>query len=84
MNQEQKPDPQIPPVLAPKLSKVGQRWFDRLSAYYIPPQRVDEEVNWVQDADWARLRQDPLRARFLLRWVGLLVLVFLIWASLPI
>lgn len=69
------------PVLAPGLSRYGKRWLDRLFSYWIPPLRPDAEVDWVQDADWARLKQEPLRARFLLRWVGLLVLVFLLWAS---
>jgi len=69
------------PVLAPGLSRYGKRWVDRLFIYWIPPARADDEVDWVQDADWARLKQEPLRARFLLRWLLLLLVVFLLWAA---
>ena len=69
------------PVLAPGLSRYGKRWVDRLFAYWIPPTRPDEEVDWVQDADWARLKQEPLRARFLLRWLILLLIIFVAWAA---
>ena len=69
------------PVLAPGLSRHGKRWLDRLFAYWIAPPRPDTEVDWVQDADWARLKQEPLRARFVLRWLGLLLVVFLVWAA---
>ena len=69
------------PVLAPGLSRYGKRWVDRLFAYWIAPPRPDAEVDWVQDADWARLKQEPLRARFVLRWLGLLLVLFLVWAA---
>ena len=69
------------PVLAPGLSRHGKRWLDRIFGYWIPPLRPDAEVDWVQDADWARLKQEPLRARFLLRWLGLMLVVFVAWAS---
>lgn len=68
-------------VLAPGLSQRGSKLFDRVIAYWIPPPQTDEEVDWVSDADWARLRQAPLRARFLLRWLGGLVVLFLLWAA---
>ena len=73
---------QIQPVLAPGLSRYGKRGLDRLFARWIPPLRPDAEVDWVQDADWARLKQEPLRARFILRWLLVLLVVFLVWASL--
>ncbi len=68
-------------VLAPGLSQRGSKLFDRVIAYWIPPPQTDEEMDWVSDADWARLRQAPLRARFLLRWLGGLVVLFLLWAA---
>ena len=73
---------ELRPVLAPGLSRYGKRWLDRLFAYWIPPLRPDDEIDWVQDADWARLKQEPLRARFILRWLLLLLVLFLVWASL--
>jgi len=81
MSTAEKPQLHQHPVLAPRLSRYGKRWVDRLFAYWIPPTRPDEEVDWVQDADWARLKQEPLRARFLLRWLILLLVVFLLWAA---
>ena len=81
MTEPSKPELHQHPVLAPGLSRYGKRWLDRLFARWIPPLQPDTEVDWAQDADWARLKQEPLRARFLVRWLGLLLLVFLIWAA---
>jgi adhesin transport system membrane fusion protein len=40
-----------------------------------------EDLDWAGEADWARLQQEPLRARILL-WVGLLVILLLVvWAA---
>ena len=69
------------PVLAPGLSQRGRKGLDRLFAYWIPPTQTEEDTDWVSDADWARRQQAPLRARYLLRWVAGLLLLFLIWAA---
>ena len=69
------------PVLAPRLSRYGSGLLERLFAYWMPPPRPDAEVDWVQDADWARLKQEPLRARFVVRWLGALLVIFLLWAA---
>ena len=70
------------PVLAPGLSQRGRKWLDRIFAYWTPPPKnEDEEVDWLSDAEWARSQQAPLRARYLLRWLGGLVLLFLLWAA---
>ncbi len=81
MSEQSKPEFHQRPVLAPGLSRYGKRWLDRVFARWIPPLRPDAEVDWAQDMDWARLKQEPLRARFLLRWLGLLLVVFLAWAA---
>lgn len=80
---EKRPDDAIlrRAILAPKLSARGRVWLDKLYARWIPPEGTHEEMDWVQDADWARLREEPLRARFVLRWVGLIVGVFFLWAA---
>lgn len=67
-------------VLAPELSRRGRAWLDKIFARWLPPPS-NQELDWVQDADWARLKQEPLRARLVLRWLGLLLLLFLIWAA---
>jgi adhesin transport system membrane fusion protein len=54
--------------------------MDRLFARWIPP-RPEDSLGWTADADWARLDQQPLRARYLLRAIGIILLAFLLWAT---
>ena len=61
-------------------SKHARPLLDRLFAKWIPP-RPEESMGWAADADWARLEQEPLRARYLLRWIGGILLVLLLWAA---
>jgi membrane fusion protein, adhesin transport system len=61
-------------------SRHVRPWLDQAFARWIPP-RPEESLGWTADADWARLEQEPLRARALLRWAMLLVLVLIIWAA---
>jgi adhesin transport system membrane fusion protein len=61
-------------------SKHTRPMLDRLFAKWIPP-RPDESPNWATDADWARIDQEPLRARFLLRAILIMIVVFVLWAS---
>ena len=37
--------------------------------------------DWVGEADWARLQQEPLRARGLLWGVGVVLALLLLWAA---
>ena len=55
-------------------------WLDALLSRWIPHENK-EELDWVSDADWARIQQEPLRARFVMRWIGGILLVLLIWAG---
>lgn len=46
------------------------------------PNREDiEAVDFATDADLAMLRQEPLRARVLLRSIGIVAVIFLLWAA---
>jgi adhesin transport system membrane fusion protein len=56
----------------PQLEKVLGRLPDREGA---------EAVDFATDADLAMLRQEPLRARVLLRSLGIVFLVFILWAA---
>lgn len=47
----------------------------------LPNKEEDEAVDFATDADLAIIRQEPLRARVLLRSIGIGVAVFLIWAA---
>ena len=61
-------------------SKHARPLLDRLFARWIPP-RPDESLGWTADADWARLDQEPLRARYLLRLIGVVLLVGVLWSA---
>ncbi|MDO9466762.1 MAG: HlyD family type I secretion periplasmic adaptor subunit [Thiobacillus sp.] len=62
------------------LSKHTRPLLDRLFARWIPP-RPDASLGWAADADWARMDQEPLRARYLLRFIGVLLLLLVLWAA---
>jgi adhesin transport system membrane fusion protein len=47
----------------------------------LTPIEDTEHMDWEGEADWARLQQDPLRARLLMRVVGVTLLVLLVWAA---
>ena len=40
-----------------------------------------ESLDWADDADWARLQQEPLRARAQLRLAVLFLLLLVLWAA---
>ncbi len=62
------------------VSRRTRPLFDRIFSRWLPAQDAND-VDWVSDADWASLQQEPLRARGLLR-VALAVLIGLIvWAA---
>lgn len=54
--------------------------IDRLFARWIP-EKTDEDLDWVTDAEWARLQQEPVRARAILRALGYIVIILLVWAA---
>jgi adhesin transport system membrane fusion protein len=45
------------------------------------PLRPDGNQDWAGDADWARLEQEPLRARALLHWGALVLVALVVWAA---
>ena len=47
----------------------------------LPSQEESETVDFATDADLAILRQEPLRARMLLRTIGIVVALFIMWAA---
>ncbi len=63
------------------LQKRSAAFIDRLFARWIPD-RTEEDLDWVSDAEWARLQQEPLRARAVLRAIVVILLVLLLWAAL--
>lgn len=47
----------------------------------LTPAGAAESLDWADDADWARLQQEPLRARALLRLAFLFLLLLVLWAA---
>jgi len=47
----------------------------------LPSREEVEVVDFATDADLAMLRQEPLRARFLLRSIGVVFVLFIVWAA---
>lgn len=45
------------------------------------PRRPDSNRDWTEDADWARMEQEPLRARALLHWGAFALAALLVWAA---
>lgn len=58
----------------------GREYIDMIFRRWIP---LDEEepLDWVGDADWAQLQQEPVRARALLKIFGITILLLLFWAA---
>lgn len=65
-----------------RFSEVGGKPFrpfmDRLFAKRVTAAHLNRD--WASDADWARLQQDPIRARWFLYVVLLAIVALLVWA----
>ena len=71
---------------ATALSKLQARfdwfggWIEQQQRRWLPP-GPDPTQGWGADSEWARLQQEPLRARALIRWTALFLAVMVIWAA---
>ncbi len=63
-----------------RLAKPLGRWVDTLWARWIKPGAGSGD--WLDDADWARIQQTPLRARALLYGLAITFVLLLAWAAL--
>ncbi|UQB41515.1 HlyD family type I secretion periplasmic adaptor subunit [Thiomicrospira microaerophila] len=54
---------------SPLLDRVFNRWFDQ-----------SNQKDWVTDAEWAKIQQEPVNARALLYGVVLVLVLLIIWA----
>ena len=66
--------------LVTRSARSSQATFGPLVARLTPIEEKDH-LDWAGDADWARLQQEPLRARQLLRLAAAALLIMLIWAA---
>jgi adhesin transport system membrane fusion protein len=60
--------------------RIGREFIDRLFARWIP-EKTDEDLDWAADSEWAQIRQEPIRTRAVLRWIGVVLLILLLWAT---
>lgn len=80
----------LPPRLKALLAAVIARleaiavrfapWVDRYLKSQ-PNRELDEAADFVADSDAAILHQEPLRAQVLLRSIGIVVVIFILWAA---
>jgi membrane fusion protein, adhesin transport system len=63
-----------------KLGVPASRVIEKAFARWLAFKAVDQR-DWVTEADWAKLQQEPVRARLLLRVMALIMLVLFIWAA---
>jgi adhesin transport system membrane fusion protein len=66
--------------LVNRSANATQATFGPLVARLTPIDEKDH-LDWAGDADWARLQQEPLRARQLLRLAAGALLLLLLWAA---
>lgn len=59
---------------------VSEATFGSLIKRLTPVDEPDQ-LDWAGDADWARLQQEPLRAKRLLRLAAVALVVMVIWAA---
>lgn len=62
------------------VSRTGDGTFGPLVKRLTPFDEKDQ-LDWAGDADWARLQQEPLRARGLLRLAALVMVLLIVWAA---
>jgi adhesin transport system membrane fusion protein len=67
-------------ALIKRTSRTGDATFGPL-VKRLTPTDDQEQLDWAGDADWARLQQEPLRARRLLRLAAGAMVLLLVWAA---
>ncbi len=64
-----------------KLGIPASKFIDKTYARWLDPLH-GQPGDWVTDSDWARLQQEPVKARLLLRVIALIIFMLLVWAAL--
>src|SRR4051812_5291869 len=63
-----------------KLGLPATRYIDKAYARWLDPLH-EQPKDWVTDSDWAKLQQEPVRARVLLRVIALIIFLLIVWAA---
>jgi len=61
-----------------RVGKRTERWLDRATGRWL---RVPDKAGWEVDGEWARVQQEPVRARALLWVVFFALIALLVWAG---
>lgn len=65
------------------LEKIGipaSGFIDKIYSRWLAP--INEQTHdWLDDADWAQVQQEPLRARALLYGIAIVLLLLFLWAA---
>lgn len=64
----------------PERRKKRRTLIDRIFSRWVPD-RTPEELDWIDDAEWGRTQQDPIRGSGLVYWSVFIVVAALVWAS---
>ena len=67
-------------AVSERVAKPARPLLDRIFARLITPDG-QARLEWAADADWARIQEEPLRARLLLRGAAVVVVLLLVWAG---
>jgi membrane fusion protein, adhesin transport system len=63
-----------------KLGIPASRFIEKMFARWLSFQDIQQR-DWVTEADWARLQQEPVKAKFLLRVIAWIFFILLVWAA---
>jgi adhesin transport system membrane fusion protein len=68
-------------IVSARVAAPVRPLFDRLCNRLMPTLPTADELDWVDEADWARLQQEPLAARRLLLMIVVVFFALLLWAA---
>lgn len=69
-----------PPQTPDKKPSLARRLVNRLFARWIPDKN-EEDLDWASDVEWARIKQEPIRTRAVLRGIVVVMLLLILWAA---
>ena len=69
--------------IGPLSEKISAPFHPLLDTFFkwLAPQQKTDKLDWVDEADWARLQQEPLRARRILLLIAITFSLLLLWSA---
>lgn len=68
------------PLNHPERRKKRRTVIDRIFSRWVPD-RTPQELDWINDAEWGRTQQDPIRGSALVYWSVFILIGAMVWAS---